>query len=112
VAENVYALTDSQASVCSSTTLPRPSRATEGPDGQRRDVVYMGDGPTPPGMLSYEALVEQHCADARREPCQRRSYVIFYTGGTTAHPKGVAMSHKGVYLATCVISHCCRAWRT
>ena len=27
-------------------------------------------------------------------------WVIFYTGGTTAHPKGVMMSHRGLHVAT------------
>jgi long-chain acyl-CoA synthetase len=101
VAENEYALTDSQAAVlfvddafldqAAQLRARMPSVET---------LIYMGDGPTPPGMLSYEALVEQHppMPDANR--ANDDLYVIFYTGGTTAHPKGVAMSHKGVYLAT------------
>jgi long-chain acyl-CoA synthetase len=61
----------------------------------------MGEGATPAGMLSYEDLIVQYepMLDANRSDDDL--YVIFYTGGTTAHPKGVAMSHKGVYLATC-----------
>ena len=101
VAENEYALTDSQAAIlfvddafldqAVQLLAKMPSIKT---------LIYMGDGPTPPGMLSYEALVERHppMPDANR--ANDDLYVIFYTGGTTAHPKGVAMSHKGVYLAT------------
>ncbi len=102
VAENVYALTDSKAPVLfvDDAFLEQAEQLrTQMPS--IRTFVYMGDGATPPGMLSYEALIEQHgpMADANR--ADDDLYVIFYTGGTTAHPKGVAMSHKGAYLATC-----------
>ena len=102
VAENIYALTDSKASVL---------LVDDAFLGQAEEIrpqmpgittfIYLGDGPTPAGMVSYEALIEQHAPmpDANRHDDDL--YVIFYTGGTTAHPKGVAMSHKGVYLATC-----------
>ncbi|MFJ4291878.1 long-chain-fatty-acid--CoA ligase [Cupriavidus sp. NPDC089707] len=61
-----------------------------------RHVIYAGDGETPPGMLSYEALI----ADA--EPIEDRYRHggdlagIFYTGGTTGFPKGVMLSHAGL----------------
>jgi long-chain acyl-CoA synthetase len=63
-------------------------------------LVWMGEGPCPAGMLDYETLVAQ---SAPLEDAGRRGedlWVIFYTGGTTAHPKGVMMSHRGLFVAT------------
>ena len=101
VAENVYALTDSAAPILfvDDSFLDQAAQL-RAQMPSLRTIVYIGDGALPPGMLSYEALIEQHppMADANRK--EDDLYVIFYTGGTTAHPKGVAMSHKGVYLAT------------
>jgi long-chain acyl-CoA synthetase len=60
----------------------------------------MGDGEPPEGMLGYEALIARHepMEDANRQG--EDLWVIFYTGGTTAHPKGVMMSHRGLFVAT------------
>ena len=59
-------------------------------------VIHAGDGPTPDGMLSYEALV----ADATPIPDCRRSgdslAGLFYTGGTTGFSKGVMLSHTNL----------------
>jgi acyl-CoA synthetase (AMP-forming)/AMP-acid ligase II len=61
-----------------------------------RNVIHMGDEPTPPQMLAYEQLV----AEGPRVDDVRRSgdalAGVFYTGGTTAFPKGVMLSHANV----------------
>ena len=61
-----------------------------------RTLIHVGDGPTPDGMLSYEALL----AEAEPVPDARRSGTdlagVFYTGGTTGFPKGVMLSHDGL----------------
>lgn len=65
-----------------------------------KTLVYLGDDEAPPGMLSYEALVTAHepCADADRKDDDL--YVVFYTGGTTGHPKGVMLSHRAIVVST------------
>ncbi len=97
VPENIYALTDSQAQVL----LVDDSFLEQAAELRRqlpsiRTVIYMGERETPEGMLSYEGLIASHAAveDANRKDDDL--YVVFYTGGTTAHPKGVAMSHKAL----------------
>lgn len=59
-------------------------------------VIHIGDGPSPAGSLSYAAL--------RRDvtPCSTLGgggedmAGIFYTGGTTGHPKGVMLGHTAL----------------
>ena len=106
VAENIYALTDSQASVLfvDEFFVDQARQLRQEMPGIKA-LIFMGEGETPADMLSYEALILQHeaIADANRKDDDL--YVIFYTGGTTAHPKGVAMSHKAiVYGAVCYLA--------
>jgi len=101
VAENAYALTDSQASVLLvDEAFVEQARALQQQLPWVKTLVYMGEGAAPEGMLSYETLVAGHApmADANRRG--EDLWVIFYTGGTTAHPKGVMMSHRGLFVAT------------
>ncbi|QHE84619.1 long-chain-fatty-acid--CoA ligase [Hydrogenophaga sp. BPS33] len=61
--------------------------------------VYADDGAAPPGMLSFEDLMEQHepVEDAGRSGNDLAC--IMYTGGTTGHPKGVMQSHMNLWSA-------------
>jgi long-chain acyl-CoA synthetase len=58
-------------------------------------LIFMDDGQAPAGTHDYEALIAGH------DPIEDRSgrgddlCGIFYTGGTTGHPKGVMLSHRG-----------------
>ena len=103
VSENVYALTDSQASILFvDENFIEQARQLQDQMPQIKHLVFMGEGPTPENMLSYEDLLDRHdpIPDANRKDDDL--YVIFYTGGTTAHPKGVAMSHKGIVFGAVV----------
>ena len=63
-------------------------------------LVHMGDGATPEGMQAYEALIEGSAPMA--DECGRDDELcgIYYTGGTTGHPKGVMLSHKNFIAAS------------
>ncbi len=101
LAENAYALKNSQASVLfvDESFVDQALELTR-ELGFVKTLVFMGEGETPEGMLSYEQLVAVHepMEDANRSG--EDLWVIFYTAGTTSHPKGVMMSHRGLFVAT------------
>ncbi|MGI9133897.1 MAG: long-chain-fatty-acid--CoA ligase [Rhodoferax sp.] len=68
-----------------------------------REVIYCGDGATPAAMHSYEALLEASAPvpDAGRNGNDLAG--VFYTGGTTGHPKGVMLSHANLYFMAMVL---------
>lgn len=100
-AENAYALRDSQASVLFvDESFLEQAIELKRELGFLKTLVYMGEGEAPDGMLSYEKLIADHdpMEDANRSG--EDLWVIFYTAGTTAHPKGVMMSHRALFVAT------------
>ena len=101
LAENAYALTDAGASVLFvDDDFVDQARALQRQLPGIKALVYLGDGATPEGMLGHEALIADHppLPDAGRGG--EDLWVIFYTGGTTGHPKGVMMSHRSLFVAT------------
>ncbi len=62
-----------------------------------RHVVHLGEGPTPAGLLDYEAALASRAPveDAARAGDDLAA--IFFTGGTTARGKGVMLSHANIY---------------
>lgn len=99
-AENLYALQDCAARVL----LVGDDFVTQARDladrHPLRAMVYLGDGETPEGMLSYEALIT--CTAPAPDAARRDDdlYAVFYTGGTTGEPKGVTFAHRALAQAT------------
>ncbi len=102
VAENIYAIRD-----CGAVALFFDDAFTSAADelsvhGLQPTRVFMGEGATPAHALDYESLVASHA------PCEDEGgsfddlYGIFYTGGTTGHPKGVMLSHQNINFAAVI----------
>lgn len=62
-----------------------------------RTMIYAADGEAPEGMYSYEDLIAGAIPvpDALRENDDLAG--VFYTGGTTGFPKGVMLTHRGLF---------------
>ncbi|MBJ8344238.1 long-chain-fatty-acid--CoA ligase [Antrihabitans sp. YC2-6] len=59
-------------------------------------VIFIGDGEQPADTLSYEALVAGNEPIADTYTGGDDLVGVFYTGGTTGHPKGVMLSHNNM----------------
>jgi long-chain acyl-CoA synthetase len=59
-------------------------------------VVYIGEGATPSGLLDYEALLAAAKPFADSIGADNDLAGIFYTGGTTGRSKGVMLSHNNI----------------
>jgi acyl-CoA synthetase (AMP-forming)/AMP-acid ligase II len=104
VAENVYALNDTAAEVLLIDdhfieTLPELRRRHPA----LQTVIHAGKAPTPEGALSYETLIDDAAPIEDRSAGPDAPFVIFYTGGTTGHPKGVTLSSLNLWASTATL---------
>jgi long-chain acyl-CoA synthetase len=95
-AENAYVLKDSEpgillvdeafAGMAAELRTTSPSLTT---------LVYIGEGQTPDGMISYNGLADEGPIEDM-SGADNDLVGIFYTGGTTGFPKGVMLSHANI----------------
>lgn len=98
VAENQYALNDSEAKIiffddafseqCQLLVESIPTLNT---------AIYLGENTCPAWATDFESLVQQNNAIAASDRGGDEMAGIFYTGGTTGFPKGVMQSHRAIW---------------
>ena len=100
VPENVYALRDAECRLLLVDANFAGQVGALTADGPVQHVIYMDDGPPPAGLPGHEALIAAHAPMA--DACGRNDELcgIYYTGGTTGHPKGVMLSHANFVSAS------------
>ena len=65
-------------------------------EGRTLTLIYIGNGSTPQGMIAYETLISESEAGPDAMRGENDLWAVFYTGGTTGDPKGVAFTHQAL----------------
>ncbi len=60
--------------------------------------IYIGDGPVPDGYVSHENETKGQVPVEDAGRAGDDLYALFYTGGTTGRPKGVMITHDGMFV--------------
>ena len=64
-----------------------------------RTVIHCGDAESPAGTVDYETLLAENPPIEDTRTGGDDVLGVFYTGGTTGHPKGVMLSHDNVLVS-------------
>ncbi len=102
--EILYALQDSGAKVlCFDDSFRDIARQLkENSDHAVEIFIYMGEEDCPEWARDYERLILNHDPIRQVQTKGHDMAVLMYTGGTTGTPKGVMLSHRGIW--SCVMS--------
>ncbi len=105
--ENLYALQDSGAKIlCFDDSFRDIARQLKDRGEHAIEIfIYMGEEDCPEWALDYEQLIEDHGPVTQVQTKGHDMAALMYTGGTTGTPKGVMLSHTGIWASIMSASH-------
>lgn len=101
VKENIYALEDSNASVLFfDDTFFDTTQQIKNQTSAISIFVYIGNNTCPDWAISYSEIANSGQEIPSITKGGNEMAFVMYTGGTTGHPKGVMLSHAGIYASS------------
>ncbi|MES2631341.1 MAG: long-chain fatty acid--CoA ligase [Pseudomonadota bacterium] len=105
LAENEYAIKDAGASILCFDESYKAQAIELRARCPGLQLAWIGAGDAPEGIADLDALADGSAPVPDSCVKDDELYVVFYTGGTTGHPKGVALSHRAiVYSSICYLA--------
>ncbi len=105
--ENLYALQDSGAKVLffDDSFITIAGQLWDNSDHAIETFIYMGEKDCPAWAQDYEQLIQNHPPAGQVKTRGDEMAALMYTGGTTGTPKGVMLSHMGIWSSIMSASH-------
>ncbi len=105
--ENLYALQDSGAQTLffDDSFMEIARHLNDDRNHAIKNFIYMGDKECPAWARDYEMMISENQPAPQHLTRGSDMVMLMYTGGTTGTPKGVMVSHRGIWSSIISASH-------